>query len=307
MSAAPLIDNRQAWLEERRSYIGGTDVAAIVGKSKYKTELDIYLEKTGQKTDTKAGRKAEAGIALEPYIREWYSEDIGQPILGGETIRDKEFPFLGANIDGKLDASTLVEIKTMDFSTREEWGEPGTDEVPIHYFVQCIWYLGMTGADRVILVKCDRGTMNIEDYIIEPSPDLYQLCRREAINLWQNHILTGVPPEPTERDGSNLIYLFPQRTAEILIADDKVDAMASEMADLHNQIKPLEKRKKELSEAMKVMVGDANGIDTIVGKFTVSRMKGKVSWKDVATHYNPTPEVIEAHTGNPYDQLSTPF
>lgn len=305
MSAIP--QTREQWLAERQRYLGGTDVAAIVGKSKYKTALDVFLEKTGQKSDDKAGRKAEAGIALEPYIREWYAQDTGLSIQGGRTIIDPEHPFLGANIDGSIDEKTLIEIKTMDFATREEWGSPGTDEIPIHYYVQCVWYMGITGADRCIVVKCDRGTMEIQDYIVEPAPELYQLCRKEAINLWQNHILQGVPPDPTDRDGSNLVYLFPQQTAEVLIADPAMDEIAQELSEIHSQIKPLEKRKKELTEAMKVRIGQASAVETAVGKFTLALMPGRVAWQKVAATYNPTNDVIKANTGSPYFQLNPPF
>jgi putative phage-type endonuclease len=305
VSALPI--DRASWLNERRSYLGGTDVAAIVGKSKYKTALDIYLEKIGQASDSVSSRKAEAGIALEPFVRKWYADEIGKPIEDGRTIRDKQHPFLGANIDGRFDESTLVEIKTMDFSTREEWGQPGTDEIPLHYYVQCVWYLGITGADRVVVVKCDRGTMELTDYMVEPDKALYDLCRAEAVSFWLDNVAKGIPPKPTDRDGSNLIYLFPERRPEILVADPSTDELASELGDIVRQIKPLEKREKEIKEALKVRIGDASGIETLVGKFTLSRRPGKVSWQKVAAHYNPTPDVIEANTGNPYEQLSTPF
>ena len=58
---------------------------------------------------------------------------------------------------------------------------------------------------------------------------------------------------------------------------------------------------------MKVRIGQASAVDTLVGKFSLNRMPGKVSWKKVAEHYNPTPDVIQASTGNPFFVLDTPF
>ena len=37
--------NRAEWLKARRSGIGGSDVAAILGLNRYKSALDIYNDK----------------------------------------------------------------------------------------------------------------------------------------------------------------------------------------------------------------------------------------------------------------------
>ena len=39
---------REAWLDRRRAGIGGSDVAALLGLSRWKTPLDVFLDKTGR-------------------------------------------------------------------------------------------------------------------------------------------------------------------------------------------------------------------------------------------------------------------
>jgi len=39
-------EERNSWLQERKTYIGGSDLGCTLGLSKYKSALDIYLDKT---------------------------------------------------------------------------------------------------------------------------------------------------------------------------------------------------------------------------------------------------------------------
>ena len=49
------VAERAAWLAERRSGIGGSDIAAILGLSPWKTAVDVWLDKTGQREDDTVG------------------------------------------------------------------------------------------------------------------------------------------------------------------------------------------------------------------------------------------------------------
>ena len=289
-----------------KTHIGGSDLAPILGKSNFKTALDLFLEKTGQKEQGPTTRKMEVGTILEPHIRRWASEEIGSEILDGQAYTDPIYPYLGGNTDGKLDDETMVEIKTMDFMTRDKWGEPGTDEIPIDYYIQVTWYMGIGGFKRCLMVRFDTGSKEIEYYWVDFSQELYDECRKAAVRFMEN-LLQGIPPEPSERDGDNIIYLFPQGNEDILIAGDDVDAIASEMGAIYPDLKSLEKRYELLKSQMKVSIGPAKGIETLCGKFTLSRIPGKVSWQKVAAELNPSADLVAKHTGAPSATLNTPF
>jgi putative phage-type endonuclease len=298
---------REAWLAERKNYLGATDIAAVIGKHKYKTAVDVYLEKVGQKPEAGTSRKAEAGLALEPLVREWYAKEIGQKISAGRTVFDPEHPFLAVNLDGEAEDGDPVEIKTMDFATRDEWGTPGTDEIPSQYYIQAIVQLGTLGRNRCRVVKCDRGTMEIEEYIVLPDPENFKLCRAMGVVFWTKCVLPKIPPSPTDRDGDNIIHLFPRETGEILIADESIDNLAAEMKEVYPEYKRLEKSYEALKSQMKVAIGQASGIETLIGRFLLPRCKGRTSWKDVAMAMKADPGTIAAHCGEPYTQLKTPF
>jgi putative phage-type endonuclease len=313
----PVLD-REGWLEGRRRYLGATDRAALVGKHRYKkTALDIYLEKKGLKKDEGAGRKAQAGIALEPLLRQWYSEEIGRPITGNRLIIDPDYDFLCVNLDGEImdGSGDIVELKTMDFSTREQWGEPGTDEVPPHVYIQCVEQLATAGREKCHVVALDRGTMNYDVYYVWPDPQNHQLIKEISVKFWTEHVIPGIPPEPTQEDGDNIIYLFPKTSGEILVSDPALDDLADEMANIYRQFKSSEKEYDALKSQMKVAIGEAAGIETLTGKFTMSRVAGRVAWQKLAgalgARLDCPPdlmkELMAEFTGQPYLQLHTPF
>ena len=79
------MSNRQEWLEARRKGLGGSDIAAIMGISKWSTPRDSYLEKQGVAVDEDNNAK-ERGRILETAIAQWYAEKNGFEIEAGTPI-----------------------------------------------------------------------------------------------------------------------------------------------------------------------------------------------------------------------------
>ena len=68
-----LFEDREEWLEVRKSGIGGSEVAAICGLSKWESAYTLWLRKTGQVEDKDlSGNEAvEWGNRLEPVVTTW--------------------------------------------------------------------------------------------------------------------------------------------------------------------------------------------------------------------------------------------
>jgi len=54
----------EEWLEWRKKGIGGSDASAVCGVSRYRSPIELWLEKTGQLPDSEAGEAAYWGIQL---------------------------------------------------------------------------------------------------------------------------------------------------------------------------------------------------------------------------------------------------
>lgn len=128
-------------LAERRTGIGGSDCAAVLGLSTYKTALELYLEKRGELANSyEETEDMWWGRMMEPIVRQKYAEKTGRVVLMPPgTLRHPEHPFMLAHIDGYTTDRRGYEGKTAFRSLG--WGEEGSDEVPQSYLLQCHHYL----------------------------------------------------------------------------------------------------------------------------------------------------------------------
>ena len=69
--------NREEWLNERRSGIGGSDAAAVMGLNPWKSPLDVYLDKTGQLMESPDNPALYWGRVLEEVVAREYSLEPG--------------------------------------------------------------------------------------------------------------------------------------------------------------------------------------------------------------------------------------
>lgn len=88
---------RLEWLKTRQTGIGGSDVAAILGLSKWKTPLDIYLAKTGE-VDQEQSQAAYFGTILEDIVAKEFQKRTGMKVqkVNSQLSRDG---WMHANID----------------------------------------------------------------------------------------------------------------------------------------------------------------------------------------------------------------
>ena len=135
---------KEDWLRFRKTGIGGSDMAAIMGLSKWKSPLDIWLEKTTDEVNEEESRFMYWGNKLEALVAEEFAVRTGYSVRNNNyTLQSIEYPFLLANIDRDIvgiDAG--LECKTTNAFKRDEWEG---DQVPDAYYIQCQHYMAVTG------------------------------------------------------------------------------------------------------------------------------------------------------------------
>ena len=96
----PLPSTRAEWLKLRQMGIGGSDVAALLGLSKWRTPLDVYNSKIEEPEETD-NASMEWGRRLEPVIREKYAEAVGMEVtIPPFMFQHPEHTFMIADVDG---------------------------------------------------------------------------------------------------------------------------------------------------------------------------------------------------------------
>lgn len=189
---------------DRTKFIGGSDVAAILGISPWRSAVDLWLDKITPRVEN--GQNAAAkrrGSRLEPYILDMIREEHGLVIeRHNQRYIDHEFPFLACEIDAEGREPEIVyadetcldnfEIKTVHPFKAKEWGEKDTDQLPIHYVAQAQWGLGITGR-RICRVFALIGD-DLKPYIVERDDELIQVMRTKSAEFWHQYVLPKVQP-----------------------------------------------------------------------------------------------------------------
>lgn len=195
-----ILASREEWLKHR-SRIGGSDAAAIVGLNPYKTNTDLYLEKTGQKESPDISDKPYVlyGTKAEEHLRELFRLDFPQyqvQYFDNNMYLNSRYPFAHASLDGELTDEDgrrgILEIKTTNIlqsMQKEKW----KDRIPDNYFIQVLHYLMVTEFDFVVLkaqLKSEFGGqiyLQTKHYFIERSEvegDIEYLAEEEE-KFWK--------------------------------------------------------------------------------------------------------------------------
>lgn len=140
--------DEETWLECRKKGIGGSDAAAVIGISPYKTARDVYFEKLGRQPnqEDEAGWVAkEVGKRLEDLVAAIFAKKTGFRVWQEKVMfRHPLFPFMLADIDYFFETPNgtvgVLECKTGNIHTKEKWDN---DAVPYHYEVQCRHYMAV--------------------------------------------------------------------------------------------------------------------------------------------------------------------
>ena len=185
---------REEWLAERRTGIGGSDAAAIVGLSKWATPYSVYMDKLGmlpEKEDSEAMRQ---GRDLEEYVAARFTEATGKKVQRcNYMIRNEKWPFALADIDRRVVGENAgLECKT---TSSLDLGEFNGVEFPERYYAQCVHYMAVTGADRwyLAVVVLGRGFFV---YVLERDVEEVAALMAAEAEFWEK-VERRTPPDIT--------------------------------------------------------------------------------------------------------------
>lgn len=206
---------------ERVNGIGGSEAAAVLGMSPWKTPYQVYCDKVGLSGEQEQNPAMEWGSRLEPVIRQKYADETGRTVrwpVGDEYghMRSGEYPFMLATLDGIADDDPPrgLEIKTARYPG--DWGEEGTDEVPQPYVIQCQHYMVVSGLpvfDIALLI----GGSDFRIYEVPADQELQDLLIEREADFWRM-VEERTPPEPVNY--ADAIRRFAWSEPKTVVADD---------------------------------------------------------------------------------------
>lgn len=205
------------WHAARLRGIGGSEAAAIIGKSPWCSNVELWRRKTGRANapDISNTEAVKFGHDAEPLIRDLFAlnyADKYEVEYGGayDMVAHPEHPFIFATLDGRLtekatgrkgvfEAKSTTIVRSMQ---KEKWWRDGKPCLPDQYYCQVIWQLIASGWDFAVLYAMLRyeydGEVRCEfrPYTIERSEVLEDIeyLTVEGVNFWTKYVLVDRQP-----------------------------------------------------------------------------------------------------------------
>lgn len=291
---------------DRKTYIGGTDVSAILGLNPYKSPLQVFLEKTGNLQPQADNPAMKWGRILEAPVAEEFARLRNVQLKPGGFITVKDRPYLGAHPDRLFaDNSALLEVKTAGVRSAVRWGQDGSPEIPVEYLTQVHWYL-LVAQIPLAYVAVLIGGSDYREYEVKADREVEGSMQAAAEKFWTDHVLTGREPA-IDGEASTAEYL----SRKFKVNDDQVRVATIEEAGLLDgyrqlleHMEALESQKGLYENQIKNAIGPQKGIVGPSGKVTWAWQPGKrqTDWEALAQKLGATPEQVAEATkaGNPY-------
>lgn len=268
--------SHEEWLRWRQKGIGGSDVAPILGISKWSSAIDIWLSKTNQKHEDCVQNEAMFwGTRLEPVIRDRFREITGKKVLEVHAIlQNIDHPYMIADIDGLTEDDNgnpaILECKCVSEFKRSEW----ENDIPVYYKTQVEHYLAVTGLSTAYVAALIGGNSFVIREVHADKEVQKMLVAVEA-DFWRKVINMERPqPDASEACKNLLDSVYRGGVSEVVVLPDE----AIEWLDLYLEATALEEDAKEKKQLA------SNNLKEIMGDYNKASCQGyTVSWTPVST------------------------
>jgi len=252
---------------DRATYIGGSDVASILGVSPWKSSFALYLEKTGaaveEETPADKAKLFRRGKRWEPIVVEMLVDELRERghevelVAQNQRYADPTFPFLAAEIDLELlidGEPTNGEAKTVSPFAAKLWGEEETDEIPIYYAAQVMHGLMIRPRRRAVVAALTGFDDRPRVHWVERDEETIAGIRERELEFWRR-VQDREPPSPETAE--DVRWLYARDGGEVIEADDELLSLCQSLKGAKAANKAGEARAEFLATQIKVRVKSA--------------------------------------------------
>lgn len=181
------MDGNAVAQELSRVGIGGSEIAAACGFSRYLTRYGLWLVKTGRARPFAGNVHTRLGLLCEPRARRLYADACGHDIvIPPRSVFHPEVPWARCTPDGYRvnDPGHLVQIKCVGYYVGRRWRY----ELPVEVLAQCQWEMFVTGGhtnDLAVLVGSDE--LEWERFLLGDIDDPQEVFDRAMLEVFTIH------------------------------------------------------------------------------------------------------------------------
>lgn len=290
----------EEWQHERTKGIGGSDVAALMGFSPWKTPLQLWLEKTGRQEpeDLSANNYVQFGTIMEPVIGARYKAE--HPSMTVKRVnamcRSKERPWAQASLDYEIkdhltETWGVLEIKTA--RNAKDW----QDGVPLYYLCQVLHYLSVTGREYGHLCVFFRDTCEFSTYLIrrDEHEDDLQAINEAVDRFWRHYVENDIMPAVSGNDTAALARLYSDASDEIVYTDaESFDEFVEAYKQAQVEEKEAKRKKDYASAVLTELIGNRKGLHS--DRFRVTSVRSKRTNLDEKLLKKEHPDIYAQYT-----------
>jgi putative phage-type endonuclease len=295
--------SREAWLNVRKNGIGSSDAAAAVGLNPYKSQLELWMEKTGRDANLPTPDPDDDsspmfwGTLLEAFVATHYTKKTGHKIRRvNAVLQHPEYSWMLANLDREVMGSAEVQVlecKTAGMNGAKLWREG----VPEYVQLQVQHQLAVTGkaaADVAVLV-CGN---EFRTYRIERDDELIARLIQLEAQFWQ-YVETDTAPPADGSDSADtaLRALYPQDCGTVLNLSDDVGmgAVFADLVSVRSVITNQTALESKLKQSIQQRMGDASKAVFEGGEVSWKRSKDSIVL-DTAKLIDDQPDLLQRYS-----------
>lgn len=246
---------RVEWLEARGAGIGGSDASSVLGFSPYRSSISVYLEKVdyvnGIKSNLSEAKeevsyRMELGNKLEEFVAREFSLITGKKVRNVNGIlKNNKYPFALANIDRSVvGEKAFLECKVTNSYGKKQWKKA----VPIHYQIQMVHYMAVTGATHCYVAALI-GNEELVIHKIERDEEVIKQVMELEKMFWDKCVLGGNLPTPDGSDDYSKIlqgFYKDSKNEELILFEE--ESFIDRHDELCELLKEGEKEKKIIEQ-----------------------------------------------------------
>ena len=256
--------SREEWLEHRKTGIGSSEVATIVGLNPWETPYQLWRRKLGLDPAKDETFAMKAGHYLEDAVAQFWHDETGCEIIkrssGDWLIANKERPYLQVSPDRTywLPGMTKNNTNKGILECKTTQSQIDADDLPKHWFCQVQYQLGVAELEHGSLAwLCSGREFGYKD--MEFVPDFFAWLVEEVDKFWRDNILGR--QEPSVHSVQDILLKYARHTdGKVTEVSEDVYNAYSELKEVRDQVAALEERKFSLEERLKFAFGDAEAI-----------------------------------------------
>lgn len=295
--------SRDEWLEVRKHGIGSSDAAAAVGLNPYKSQLELWMEKTGRDADLPKPDPHDTtapvywGTLLEPIVAASYTQQTGRRVRKvNAVLQHPDKPWMLANIDREVIGAGDVQI--LECKTAGEFGARlWKDGVPEYIQLQVQHQLAVTGkqAADVAVLLCGQ---QLQVHRIQRDAMLIAKLIALQERFWQ-YVTSDTPPPVDGSDSAATVlqYLYPRDTGEQLdfSQDSQMSALFTDLEEARFQTDKYKQLEEQFKQQIQQAMGEASKATFETGSVSWKRSKDSTSL-DSKRLLTDHPELLEQYS-----------